>query len=392
MELLLFIFQLIIFVPFAIWVIYFLIFAVASRFPNKIKVVENAPLNRYLVIFPAYKEDAVIEGSISQFLKQEYPKSNYDVVVIADDFQVSTLEALEKYDVQVLIPTYTKRSKAAALKLAMNYSLGISYDAVVILDADNHVDTDFLNRINAVFAERQPAIQVRRVAKNQKTDIAYLDGLSEEINNSIFRQGHNNFGLPAALSGSGMVFEINWFRSTIEKIDSVGEDKELEYFLLKDRVETIYLDDVYVYDEKVNKNKDMSNQRKRWIAAQLDIFLKLFRQLGMIIKEKNWALFDKLVQWSMPPRILILGWGLIGIPIFYFLFPVNLVLWLIVYGLFLLALLLGLPNRYYNRRTVQAFFKLPAIFIAILRSFIGLRSARTTFIHTSHGKEEDHNH
>jgi len=67
--------------------------------------------------------------------------------------------------------------------------------------------------------------------------------------------------------------------------------------------------------------------------------------------------------------------------------------WILVYLVFIIALLLALPNRYYKMRTCLALLKLPSIFIAILRSFIGLKSARTTFIHTPHGEaEEDHNH
>lgn len=384
--------ELIIFLPFSVWITYFFIYAIGYRFfHTELKKVPNQK-NKYLVIFPAYKEDAVIVDSVLNFLLQKYPKSLYEVVVVADSLEETTLMSLYKQDVKVLVPTYTKRSKAAALKLAMNSIAVDTFDAVVILDADNHVDVDFLERIDEVFGGNNRVIQVRRVAKNQKTDIAYLDGLSEDINNSIFRQGHNNLGLPAALSGSGMVFEIEWFKSTMHKIDSVGEDKELEYFLLKDRINTIYLDAVYVYDEKVNKNKDLSNQRKRWIAAQLDVFVKLFKELPSILKTKNWAMLDKLIQWSMPPRILLLGWGPLWMGILCFFDPSKLDKWLVLYSLFFFSLLLALPNRYYSIRTLGAVIKLPSIFIAILRSYTGLKSAKTTFIHTSHGKEEDHNH
>jgi len=391
MKLLLYIIEIIIFIPFVIWVVYFLLFAIGYRLKNKKISPSSFTKRRYLVIFPAYREDAVIAGSITNFLQQRFSKDFYHVVVIADALKQDTLVSLEALNVEVLLPNYTKRSKAAAIKMTMSHIDRRNYDAVVILDADNHVDTDFLERIDAIFGEQNKAIQVRRVAKNQHTDTAYLDGLSEDINNSIFRQGHNNLGLPAALSGSGMVFEIEWFYNTINKIDSVGEDKELEYYLLKDKVYTTYLDDVYVYDEKVNRNEDMSNQRKRWIAAQVDIFLKIFKEIIPILGHRDWPMLDKLVQWSMPPRILLLAMGPFCILLFGLINTEGIFKWLLVYGLFLLALLLALPNKFYSKRTLQAIFKLPFILLAILRSFIGLRSARTTFIHTPHGKEEDHN-
>lgn len=388
--LLVFVVEMIIFIPFVVWVIYYFIYAVGYRFDNHKIKLDRSNNYRYLVIFPAYREDAVIEASVREFLKQAYPKTHYKVVVIADTLKDSTLSSLEDLDAQVLVPTYIKRSKAAAIKLVMSQSFIFDYDAVVILDADNHVDVDFLKRINEVYAGGNKVIQARRVAKNQTTATAYLDGLSEDINNSIFRQGHNNLGFPAALSGSGMVFERHWFQCTIAKIDSVGEDKELEYYLLKDKIYTTYLDDVYVYDEKVNKSADLSNQRKRWIAAQLDIFLKLSKDFFQLLKAKNWPMLGKLIQWSMPPRIILLAWGPLCILIFCFVLSCSFDKWIIMYSLFLIALLLALPNKYYNRRTLVTLFKLPSILIAILRSFIGLKSARTTFIHTTHGNEEDH--
>lgn len=393
MELLFFIVELLLFVPMTVWILYFLVFAIGSRMHRKLSFKDTSTQNRYMVIFPAYKEDEVIVDSVRQFFEQDYPSAGYKVYVIADDLKDTTLEELRKLDCTVLIPNYSKRSKAAAIKMAMAYSIGEDFDGVVILDADNHVQRTFLTRINKVFAAGHMAIQVHRVAKNQGTDTAYLDGLSEEINNSIFRQGHNNLGLPAALSGSGMVFETVWFRHTIAKIDAVGEDKELEYYLLKDQLYTIYLEDVYVYDEKVNKRRDMSNQRKRWIVAQLDVFLKLFKEFGEIVRMRNWSMLDKLIQWSMPPRILILGWGPLWIFFLFFVDPDKIDKWVMLYAIFAIALLLALPNRYYTKRTCITFFKLPLIFIAILRSFIGLGSARTIFIHTPHGNaEEDDNH
>lgn len=386
METIVFVLEMIIFIPFGVWVLYFLLYAIGYRLPRQKVYPSRTEQHRFLVIFPAYKEDAVIVESVQKFLLQQYPNTHYQVCVVADDMQPETVALLRGYPIQVLIPDYSKRSKAAALKLAMAHNVGANHDAVVILDADNHVDVDFLQKVNTVFASGNTTIQVHRVAKNQDSDIAYLDGLSEEINNAIFRKGHNNLGLPAALSGSGMVFEVAWFRETMQRIDAVGEDKELEYYLLQDRMYTTYLEDVYVYDEKVNRKGDMSNQRRRWIAAQLDVFIKIMKEVGTILRSRNWAMLDKLLQWSMPPRIILLAWGPLWIVIFWLLEGYRPDRWILLYGLFLLSLLLALPNHYYTKRTCLAFLKLPSIFIAILRSFIGLKTARTTFIHTPHGK------
>ena len=386
MDLIFYSIDIILFILFTVWILYLLVYAIGYRLPKR-RINHIATSNkRYLVVFPAYKEDVVIVESVNNFLQQTYPSYLYQVTVVADSLRQDTLMAIKAQNIQIVIPTFVKRSKALALSLAIESNKHSEFDAIVILDADNHVDSDFLNRINSTFSIENTAIQVRRVAKSQESEIAYLDGLSEELNNSIFRQGHNNLGLPAALSGSGMVFEMNWFKNAISQIDSVGEDKELELLLLKDKINIYYLEDVYVYDEKISANKDFSNQRRRWIASQLDVFIKISKEFGNILKSRNWFMLDKMIQWSIPPRILMLGWGPLWIILLFFINPLLTLKWLTIYVVFFIALLIALPNQYYTKRTCQVLFKLPGLLIAMLRSLVGLKSGKTTFIHTPHGK------
>ena len=190
MEFILLFLEGIVFLQFAIWVLYFFIFSIFYRTPRTVSYPQASIRHRYLVIFPAYKEDAVIVESVASFLKQTYPRGLYEVVVVADSMQDSTNAILREMGVKVLIPDFEKRSKAAALNLVMNRMGEASFDAVIILDADNLVQPDFLENINNAFSTGLLAIQAHRIAKNDNTDMAYLDGISEEINNSIFRQGH----------------------------------------------------------------------------------------------------------------------------------------------------------------------------------------------------------
>lgn len=88
---------------------------------------------------------------------------------------------------------------------------------VVVLDADNLVDPDFLEHLNNAFYSGCSAVQTHRVAKNMNTSVAVLDAVSEEMNNSIFRKGHTKLGFSAGLIGSGMAFEYDIFRKIIYK-------------------------------------------------------------------------------------------------------------------------------------------------------------------------------
>ena len=158
---------------------YLLLFAIASKFCRPRIYPRTAPGTKFAVLFPAYKEDKVIIPAIYSFLQQDYPRELYDIIVISDQMQESTNEALRQLPVRLLIADYTDSSKAKAMSLAMNATADIPYDAVVIMDADNTVGTSFLSELNPVFQSGARAVQAHRTAKNTNTDIAVLDAASE---------------------------------------------------------------------------------------------------------------------------------------------------------------------------------------------------------------------
>lgn len=136
-------------------------------------------------------------------------------------------------------------------------AIGNDYDIALVLDADNVVPYDYLSDINDLFANPGVEIvQTHRIAKNMNNDMALLDAISEEINNTIFRLGHAKLGLSAALIGSGMAFRYDLFRDTMLNIKAVGGfDRELELTLLYQGKRFHYLPDTFVFDEKSRTHK-----------------------------------------------------------------------------------------------------------------------------------------
>ena len=181
----------ILFVLFALCVCYLLLYAIASKFYRAPQFSEARTLRRFVVLFPAYKEDRVIVSSVRSFLGQEYPKEMFDIIVISDQMQSATNELLRSLPIRLLIADYKDSSKAKALTMAMDAIDGIPYDVVVIMDADNLTSPNFLPEVNRAFDSGVRCIQAHRTGKNLNTDISVLDGISEEINNGIFRSGHN---------------------------------------------------------------------------------------------------------------------------------------------------------------------------------------------------------
>lgn len=388
----------ILYVPLTLCVGYLLLYAIASRFYRTPHFPEARTLRRFVVLFPAYKEDRVILSSVQGFLKQDYPKEKFDIIVISDQMQPATNDALRALPVRLLIANYTDSSKAKALTMAMNAVKDEPYDVVVIMDADNLTSPDFLAEVNRAFDTGVKSIQAHRTGKNLNTNISLLDGISEEINNGIFRSGHNVLGLSAALSGSGMAFEADWFRRNVERLQTAGEDKELEVLLLQQRIHTTYLAQLPIYDEKTQKEEAIGNQRKRWIAAQFSILGSSLSGLWKALWQGNIDYCDKIVQWMLPPRLIQLA-AVFGLTAVVTAIGIWLSLqgsgqewmaaikWWILSAAQVAAMLLPLPAHLLNKQLGKAIMKVPMLALATIRNLFKLKGASKKFIHTEHGEE-----
>ena len=378
----LYIFEYICWILASVAVAYPLIYSLASLGTRKSYYPTANKQHKFAILFPAYKEDRVIIPVVESFLQQHYPQELYKVIVISDHMQETTNERLAQLPITLLKANYENSSKAKALNFAMNHFGRDEFDAVVILDADNIVDTNFLLEINKVFDAGVQAIQAHRTAKNRNTDIAVLDGLSEEVNNSIFRRGHVRLGISSALIGSGMIFNYQWFHDNVKHLVTTGEDKELEVLLLKQRIFIEFLDEVYVYDEKTQGEKGFYNQRRRWLATQFAQWGRVFKDLPQAILSGNIDYSDKLIQWVLPPRLILFGGIIVMGSIMQIIdWPLALKWW----ALFLImgvTLCLAIPDKLVDDRFKKSINKLPLLFIMMVVNLFRMKGMNKKFVNT----------
>ena len=368
-------------------VAYVVFFAFISLFYDKkdqIAIHAAALSNRtirFLILFPAYNEDRVIVNAVEQFLLQDYPKTHYTVVVISDHMQPKTNEILGKMPIKLLTPTFEKSSKAKAMQYAINHVEG-DFDNVVVLDADNVVRTDFLSQLN-ILCTVYDAIQCHRCAKNANNDVAVLDGASEEINNTLFREAHNRLGLSSALIGSGMCFNYNLFKQNVFQLKTAGEDREMEALLLKQGIFIKYAPNIHVFDEKVSSQDNFQRQRMRWMTVQIQSLLNQLPQIPQAIIQGNINFIDKTIQQALIPRSILIVL-LAGISILAtIIYPFWCEKWWILLGLLTIALFIALPAplRFKSFRKALA---IPGLVLSMLKNFLHIDRKNTDFIHTEH--------
>lgn len=390
MEQILLILDWILYVLFAINILYLLVYSLASLRRRPAKMAPAEEHKRIALLIAAYREDAVIMDTVQACLVQDYPSDRYDVVVISDHMRPSTNEKLRALPIKLLQVDFEKSTNTKSLKAALEYLGKDSYDIALIIDADNIVNSSYLVELNNAFADPEvQVVQTHRVAKNLNTNMAYLDAISEEINNSIFRLGHVNLGMSAALIGSGMAFKYSLFYKAMMSNTSVGGfDRVLEMKLLYHRVFFHYLPDTYVLDEKIQKTKNFYQQRRRWLSAQYYSFGEFVNHLFPAIRDRKWDFCDKLFQQASFSRVLLLG--------FTFIFSVCLSIWIpalackwwVIFGVLLLALAVAIPRRFWKWRLVKAICFVPYSFLLMFINLFRLKEANKKFIHTAHGIEE----
>ncbi|WP_052272863.1 glycosyltransferase [Flavihumibacter solisilvae] len=368
---------------------YLLIMAVAGLFYKEDAPPETVICARIGIIIPTYRDDHVIVHTVTEALSHDYPANKFSVTVVADSLQPGTLKDLRGLGISVIeIATGMKsRSVHAGLQSLKENEV----DVVMLLDADNIMKAGCLHMVNRYFQAGCRAMQCHRTAKNEQTNVALLDAVSEEINNHLFRLGPQALGLSAALSGSGMAFDIRLIKAIFNWppiLENPGEDREIDMQLLKFHIRMIYIPDAWVLDEKVATHDVFEKQRVRWLEAQW-YHLRRFFETDIKGIHKGRQYFNKLIQNLLLPRSLYLvvflaitlmvivryatGWA--------FFFPLP-GWWLSLLLFFMLTLAIAMPSKYYSAKTVRAVLSLPLLLVTMLKALFRIRRGRKEFLHT----------
>lgn len=367
---------------------YTFVFSFAGLFYSN-PVTANKTHKKFAVFIPAYKEDSVIVGVAQKALTQSYPREFYDVIIIADSLQPETILKLKELPIIAVEVKFESSTKVKSLNEALR-QVSNNYDYAIILDADNVMLPDFIDRMNAAHQGGPSAIQGQRLPKNTNSTLSFLDGLSEAINNHIYRQGTTALGLSASINGSGVSFEFHTFKRLLSGMNSIGGfDRELELLLLENKIKVVYYKDAKVLDEKVEKTAVFENQRKRWISSQYHYLGKYFNSGIVALFKGNFTYFNSSVLRNIQlPRLINLG--LLGIlPVaFYFIRSYlffGYVVWPLLLAIMILSMFFATPREYYNWELVKAIIKLPGLFLRMFLLLFKLKGANKKFIHTPHG-------
>ena len=319
------IFMILLGIPFAAIALYLLILGVASLLNPERKLIDGifhgvrTPQNRFIILVPAYNEELLLREVIAGLHQQFYPADHYEIVVIADNCTDSTAAIATAAGATTLVRhDLDHRGKGQALNWAIQGPLlnwERPWDALVIMDADSVLNSDFLWFMNERLQQGYQAIQgyygVLNPSDSWRTS---LMSAALSVFHFLRPLGRDQLGLPCGLKGNGMCFS----RALVERFGypatSVVEDMELALIYLKHGIGVKFSPGAQVYAQMAATQRHADTQRSRWEGGRSELLKTWAVPLWLQgIRERNLQKFDGAMDLFVPPLTLLflptlLGW------------------------------------------------------------------------------------
>jgi cellulose synthase/poly-beta-1,6-N-acetylglucosamine synthase-like glycosyltransferase len=259
------------------------------------------------VVVPAHNEAGVIGSLLDDLSGQEYPPDRVHVVVIADRCTDDTVAAAQS--AQVLERHEGSDGKGAALAWHLAQAPLAHDESLVVLDADNRVDVDFLAGVADALDSGFDAAQAYVDTSNPDASwLTTASALSYWASNRMVQLARHNLGWAPDLGGTGTAFAptASWVLESAS--DVLTEDSEQAARLLLAGRRIAWLHEVRVYDQKPASVGVALRQRARWMSGRRSVS-RLYRRkmLGEALRRMSWGPVDLVIRQIQPSRTFMVG-------------------------------------------------------------------------------------
>jgi 1,2-diacylglycerol 3-beta-glucosyltransferase len=297
----------------AVLVAYLLLLTAAAwQAARRTPLRPGAPNHRFLILIPAHNEERLLPDSLASLNSLHYPRSLFSVHVIADNCDDKTAAVArqngatvhERFDQE-------RRGKGYALQWLLQkvWQAGEPHDAVVILDADTVVSTNFLQVMDARLTRGERVIQayyaVRDPGRSWSVTLRYA---ALAVLHYLRPLGRMSLGGSAGLKGNGMVFAAPVLRQH-HWSPALTEDIEFHMDLILNGERVMFAPDAVVWAEMPHTLADAHTQNVRWERGRLEMARRYVpRLLGAAraarhssVPGKSFLLFDAAMEHVIPP-------------------------------------------------------------------------------------------
>ena len=353
---------------------YYLWFWSASGKPVK-PVPHSDKKSKFAILIAARGESKVIRNIFNSLRDQTYDKKFFDVWAIIEDINDPTAQIATEYGFHYFVRdelTDTRHTKGFALQECIRHfkKVGLKYDAYMIFDADNVMDSNYIEVMNDL---RQTGVQVglgyrnftnanvNWLTVNSAVMFAYMNQLTARGRSIIFHK--------TTLMGTGYYVDADIIEEAGGWIfTGMTEDIQLTTYCYYHDIYMRYYPLIQFYDEQSAVFKTVHTQHIRWLAGYFE--KRKFLKVGGINRSYHAKEFNKLMLFEF-------NYGLIPFIIFNVVTALYFVI-CVVMGI--LAIFYGTPYHYgmifglagYQLFMLFIIFFIPA-FIVIYRDNVNLK-------------------
>ena len=258
----------------------------------------------FRIIVPAHNEELVLAPVLQRLTTLHYPRTHYDVVVVADNCTDDTTIIARSYGTRVLERFNPHaQGKSHALAAAFAVLRNERVDAYVVLDADTLADPTLLQVFNRYLAAEHRVIQahydVLNAEDNHRTA---LIAVALRIFQYVRPLGRRSLGGNATLTGNGMCFAKEVIDRYPWNAWSLTEDLEYTSTLVRNNEPIVFAPEAQIAAQMSIRRAQAYRQRMRWEGGRLRIARRDgLRFLWNGLRQRNVRWFDWAMDLLIPP-------------------------------------------------------------------------------------------
>jgi 1,2-diacylglycerol 3-beta-glucosyltransferase len=231
----------------------------------------GAGKTRFIVFVPAHDEGEYLRPTARSLKGLDYPADQVHVVFIADNCSDNTAQVAAAEGCEVWERSDpTLLGKGHALAWAFRRPETMSYDAVVVIDADTVASPNLLSALDREIGRGYDALQVRYNFEFPADAPPWLRLISRAAKLAVdayVTRPRSRFRLYQGLQGTGFCLSTKLLRQVPWRADSICEDLEYGLDLARQGEAVHFIEDASVSAVMTGQVKHASGQRQRWAGG-----------------------------------------------------------------------------------------------------------------------------
>ena len=256
-------------------------------------------MNKICIVVPAFKEEQVIDKTLTSLLAAGFLKS--DIYVIDDCSGDRTSEIARSFGVEVL--TLEKNSgKAGATRQGLaHFNLTDRYDWITLVDGDSMLSHDFIPVLQAAITkEPNVGLFVGQVVSIENPSVfSTYRAYEYAYGHEIVKKGQNNFNTIFVSPGCCSVYRADVLAQLDVSNETLAEDMDLTIQTHRLGYRVRYLHELLAYTQDPNNFHDFYKQITRWYRGFWQIVKK-----HEILSPKQWGRVDIYLKIVMLDAII----------------------------------------------------------------------------------------